>query len=206
MNPRVLPAGAWTVVRRLAALKLTSDWWLAGGTGLALQLGHRVSIDLDFFNEDHFDSEILRVRLAAAGPLEVHASAGSTLHVSMEGVRLSYLHSEVPFLFPPLDYRGLRIADVRDIAAMKLVAIGGRGSRKDFVDLHAYLKAGGELRAVMELVRRRYEGTRFNEIHLMKSLVYFDDAEQEPMPRMLTRSRWEDIRAFFEAEVRRLAP
>ena len=206
MNPRVLPKKAWVVVGQLEEAGMLAPWILAGGTGLALQLGHRVSIDLDFFCEDTFDTAALRAKLADRGKLDVQAVAQDTLHVRLDGIRLSYLRSEVPFLFPPVEYRGLRVADPRDIAAMKVVAVAGRGSRKDFVDLYAYMEAGGDFQTLVETVRQRYVNTSFNEVHLLRSLVFFDDAEQEPMPRMLKKATWPAIRKRLEDEVRRWAP
>jgi Nucleotidyl transferase AbiEii toxin, Type IV TA system len=206
MNPKVLPRECWNIVRKLEEFHSKVPWILAGGTGLALQLGHRVSLDLDFFSETPFDSNSFRSNLGQLGRLEVQAQNTDTLHTRFEGVRLSYLRAEAPFLYAPIDYRGLRIADARDIAAMKIIAIGGRGSRKDFVDLHAYLEAGGDFPALWEIVRRKYVNTSFNEVHLLRSLVFFEDAEKEPMPRMLRPTTWPDIRTRLEEEARRWAP
>ncbi len=206
MNPRVLPKEVWKLVRQLDGAGLLEPWTLAGGTGLALQLGHRVSIDLGFFNDDGFDVGELRRSLTPLGALEIQYQNENTLHVRLNGIHLSYLCSETPFLYPPLQYRGLRLADPRDIAAMKIIAIAGRGSRKDFVDLYAYLEVGGDFPGLMEIVRRRYANVSFNAIHLLRSLVYFEDAEEEPMPRMLHKVGWPGIRARLEEEVRRWAP
>jgi Nucleotidyl transferase AbiEii toxin, Type IV TA system len=206
MNPRVLPQEAWKLVHQLSGAALLEPWTLAGGTGLALQLGHRISIDLDFFIEDPFDAAALRRSLADLGSLEIQHQDEDTLHVRLSGIRLSYLRSEAPFLHPPIEYRGLRLADPRDIAAMKIIAIAGRGSRKDFVDLYAYLEAGGDFPGLVEIVRRRHANVSFNEVHLLRSLVYFEDAEEEPMPRMLHKVDWPEIRARLEEEVRRWAP
>jgi predicted nucleotidyltransferase component of viral defense system len=206
MNPKVLSPQAWSVVKTLDKANILEPWILAGGTALALQLGHRISIDLDFFTAESFEPQALRVKLAELGALEVQTMEMDTLHVLLDGVRLSYLRSEVPFLYEPVKYRGLRLADVRDIAAMKVIAVAGRGSKKDFVDLYAYLEAGGTFAELMRSVRQRYRDTKFNEMHLLRSLAYFDDAEDEPMPRMLSKVKWEDIRSRIEEEVRRWAP
>jgi len=152
-------------VRRLVRAGHAEGWTLAGGTGLALQLGHRTSEDLD----------------------------------------LSFLRAQVPLLFPGTPYRGLVIADPRDIAVMKVVAIGGRGSRKDFVDLYFFLRSGGAIETLLGLVRRRFAGVDYNEYHLLKSLVFFDDAEAEPMPRMLRRVAWPEVKKVIIAEVKRLS-
>ena len=206
MNPKVLPKDVWIVVRKLKEFHTSGSWILAGGTGLAVQLGHRVSLDLYFFKETDFDTSVLRVGLAELGHLEVQSEAANTLHVRFEGVRLSYLRAEADFLFPRTTYRTLDIADPRDIAAMKIVAIGGRGSRKDFVDLYAYLEAGGDFPSLIEILKRKYRKTSFNDMHLLRSLAYFDDAETEPMPRMLRQVTWKTIRTRLEEEARRWAP
>jgi hypothetical protein len=126
--------------------------------------------------------------------------------VELNGVRLSFLRSEVPFLFEPLTYRGLHVADLRDIAAMKIIAAAGRGSKKDFIDLYAYFETGATFGDLMAVVQRRYTGTEFNAMHLLRSLVYFDDAEAEPMPRMLAKIEWPQVRRRLESEVRSWAP
>ena len=97
------------------------------------------------------------------------------------------------------------LADPRDIAVMKLVAIGGRGSRKDFVDLYFFLQAGGSLESLLDLARRRFERVDYNEYHLLKSLAYFADAEEEPMPRLLRKASWPAIRQRIIAEVQSLS-
>lgn len=205
MHPKVLGADAWRVVRRLVEGHHLDGWTLAGGTGLALQLGHRVSEDLDFFRAGSFDTQSIVDRIAGVGPLAVQAMAAGTLHMTLSGVRLSFLGAQAPLLFAGTPYRGLTLADPRDIAVMKVVAIGGRGSRKDFVDLYLFLRNGGSLEDVLKLTRRRFRGVDYNEYHLMKSLVFFEDAETEPMPRMLRRVSWPEIKKTIIAEVRRLS-
>jgi hypothetical protein len=180
-------------------------WVLAGGTGLALQLGHRTSDDLDFFRPAPFEALTLAEALTRIGAVSVQSRSASTLHVTVGGVRVSFLTAERALLFLGTRYRGLVVADPRDIAVMKVIAIGGCGSRKDFVDLYFFLRSGGSLESVLDLVRRRFEGLDFNEYHLLRSLVFFDDAESEPMPQMLRRTHWADVKRTIADEVRRLA-
>jgi hypothetical protein len=206
MNPKVLPAEAWAVVRSLGGTGLLNGWILAGGTALALQLGHRVSVDLEFFRHEDFEVSPLREALAGLGKFEVSAMAPGTLHCRLNDIRLTFLRSEVPFLYEPVPYRGLDLADVRDIAAMKVIAVAGRGAKKDFIDLYAYLEAGASFADLMALVQQRYRNTDFNVMHLLRSLVYFDDAESEPMPKMLSKTGWPEIRVRLEREARDWAP
>ncbi len=205
MHPKVIGADGWAVVRKLVRAGRTSGWVLAGGTGLALQLGHRVSKDLGFFRPGPFDSAELATRLTPIGRVAVQGRSAGTLHVALDGLRVSFLAAQAPLLFPGTPYRGLVVADPRDIAVMKLVAIGGRGSRKDFVDLFFYIRSGGSLEAVFEMTRRRFARLDFNEYHLLRSVVYFEDAETEPMPRMLRRVSWSEIKKSLVAEARRLS-
>lgn len=205
MHPKVLGVEIWRTVRRLVAGGYLEGWTLAGGTGLALQFGHRVSEDLDFFRSGPFEPQTLIDRLTEVGPLGVQARAPGTLHASLGPVRISFLAAQAPLLYPGTRYRGLTVADPRDIAVMKVIAIGGRGSRKDFVDLYFFLTNGGALDTVLTLVRRRFAKIDYNEYHLLKSLVFFDDAETEPMPRLLRRASWTDIKRTIVDEVKRLS-
>ncbi|MHC4472743.1 MAG: nucleotidyl transferase AbiEii/AbiGii toxin family protein [Planctomycetota bacterium] len=206
MHPSVLSKVAWATVRRLTAAGLLDGWVLAGGTGLALHLGHRESEDLDFFTEEPFDPQVLAGELSAQGSLSIQTRSRATLHAVLDGTRLSFLGLDAPLLFPGEVYRGITVADPRDIAVMKVIAVGGRGSRKDFVDLCFYLRSAGDLAAVLALLRRRFENIDHNEYHLLKSLVYFEDAETEPMPRMRRSVTWESVKETLVAEVRRLSP
>ncbi len=203
MHPKVLSPEGWRVVRRLLSVGLLEGWTLCGGTGLALQLGHRVSEDLDLFRADPFDPRALAAELSRLGRLAIQRESGRTLHAVLDGLRLSFLGAEAPLLFPALPYRGLALGDPRDIAVMKLVAIGGRGSRKDFVDLYFYLRGADGLEPLFSLLRRRFQSIEYNEQHLLVSLVYFDDAEEEPMPDLLRPVAWETVKDFLVAQVRR---
>ena len=205
MHPKVLSPGAWKTVRKLAVDGWLDSWTLAGGTGLALQLGHRYSEDLDLFGPEPFDPERLAHGLTAIGDVRVQDRSMDTLHLELDGLRISYLRAERPLLFTGTPYRGLSVADPRDVAVMKVIAIGGRGSRKDFVDLYFYLRTGGTLNGVFALVERRFRGLDYNEYHLLKSLVFFQDAEEEPMPKMIRPVEWERVKDSLITEVRRLA-
>ena len=205
MHPKVLSKNAWEVVRSLTKSGILEGWMLAGGTGLALQFGHRYSEDLDLFRPGDFDTEAMLNELARIGKVEVQQRASGTLHSVVQGVRLSFLEAQAEFLFPGASYRGMTVADPLDIAVMKVIAVSGRGSRKDFVDLYFLIRQGVSLESIFRLSRRRFKEIDYNEYHLLKSLVYFDDAETEPMPDMIRNVTWEEIKDAIIQEVRRLA-
>lgn len=204
MIPGVLRPEGWTVVRKLVAAGQLEGWTLAGGTGLALQLGHRLSDDLDFFRAGTFDPGATLESLAKLGRTRIQSRTAGTLHATLDGFRVSFLAAEAPLLHAGTAYRGITLADPRDIAVMKVVAIGGRGSRKDFVDFFFLLRGGLTLDTILDLTRRRFASIDYNEYHLVRSLVWFEDAETEPMPRLIRKVGWKDIKAAIVAEVRRL--
>jgi hypothetical protein len=202
MHEKVLPRGSKNLLDKLARIApaLLKDWILAGGTGLALHLGHRVSEDFDFFRTDAFDVRAFHRLFRSAGTYETLQEADHTLTVLIKGVKLSLFRVANPFLFKPEPYRSFSVADIRDIALMKLIAVSGRGSRKDFVDLYSILRAEPGLPEYFDWLPKKYGAGRVNSYHILKSLTYFEDAEKEPMPRMLTPFNWKECKAFFVRE------
>ena len=204
MHAKVLPKHSMELLSRLDkdASPLLSGWTLAGGTGLAFRLGHRVSDDLDLFRTDDLDVRKLHDVLARHGHYETLQEADHTLTVLIHKTKLSFFRVADRFLFDATPFRFFAIADIRDIALMKLAAISGRGSRKEFADLYAILQDGPSLSAYFDLLPRKYDARRLNAYHILKSLTYFDDAEQEPMPRMRVPFDWAECKAFFVREAR----
>ena len=204
MHEKVLPQYSLELLTEMEQdlSPLLAGWTLAGGTGLAMRLGHRVSDDMDFIRTDDFDARALHDVLGRYGSYETLQEAEHTLTVLLRKTKLSFFRVRDPFLFDPSPYRFLSIADVRDIALMKLAAISGRGSRKDFADLYIILQNDPSLEAYFDLLPRKYDPSRLNTYHILRSLTYFDDAETEPVPRMLVPFDWAECRAFFVREAR----
>ena len=206
MHREALPATSGELLAALNRHGATefSGWVLAGGTGLALQLGHRVSEDFDFFRTHGLDTAALFERLSEVAACDTLYSDERTLTVLVGGVKLSFFQVRDPFLFPVTPYTFFGVADIRDIALMKLLAVTNRGSRKDFVDLFAILNGGPTLSDYLQLLPRKYGPGRLNPYQVAMSLTYFADAEGEPMPYMLAPLEWAECKAFFVREVRSL--
>ncbi|AKJ63468.1 nucleotidyl transferase AbiEii/AbiGii toxin family protein [Kiritimatiella glycovorans] len=207
MHERVLPKHSLELLSELAgdSSALMAGWRLAGGTGLALRYGHRISEDLDLFRNEPFSVEEMHGVLSAYGGYETwQEKEGHTLTVLLRGTKLSFFSVRDPFLFEPEQGRFFPVADTRDIALMKLAAVSGRGSRKDFIDLHVILRKPPALKEYFAMLPRKYDPARINTYHILKSLTYFEDAESEPMPRMLVPFDWEECKAFFVREARTL--
>jgi hypothetical protein len=168
------------VLEKIARSGLTHGFYLGGGTTLALELGHRQSIDLDWFARGDFSNGALKEKLAGLGKLAIIGEEDGTLNAVLDGVKLTFLCYRYPLLFPTVEFESVRLADERDIAAMKIDAASSRGSRKDFVDLYFLLKKY-MLAELIDIFERKYEGIEYNKLHILKSLVYFEDAGNEPI-------------------------
>jgi predicted nucleotidyltransferase component of viral defense system len=190
------------VLRRLYEHKLLEGAYLGGGTGLALRFGHRRSIDLDFFSRDQFDEEALLQRLQEMPEVSVNERRPQTLHLVIQGVKVSFLGYTYPLLFSPAPFLGAPVADPRDIACMKIAAIASRGAKRDFIDLYAACERFG-LGELLDLFARKYARVAYSRLHSLKSLTYFADAEKDPMPHMLVPLDWGEVRRFFEREALR---
>jgi len=199
----VLPDGWARAVADLAARSGLSGFYLAGGTGLALSLGHRRSVDLDLFSESDFQSAELRDRLRNLEGLRKLETAPGTLHLELHLVKVSFLYYPYPLLFPTRLFDALNVADPRDIACMKLEAIATRGGRRDFIDLYQAAQIYG-LPDILEWFGRKYQAVSYNRTHLFKALTYFRDAEQQPMPDMRIPLAWDEVRTFFLTQTPRL--
>jgi hypothetical protein len=204
-HPEIAPSRQWKVLEGLAKTSLLNAFYLAGGTGLALALGHRRSRDFDFFSAELFDEDMLVQKLRPQVAIKVVSKAPHTLHLEIDGVKVTLLGYAYPLLFPTLSFRreaGIQItvADVRDIACMKISALASRGSRRDFIDLYAVSRQH-RLAELLGLFGQKFAGISFNRLHILKSLTYFDDAEREPMPEMLTDVSWDNVKNAFLSEV-----
>ena len=143
-HEKVLDRSGHNSARRLA-LAAGGDFYLAGGTGLALRLGHRISLDLDLFSENRLlnqaDRQTLKKNLEASGKLQILEEKEGTCHLRLETTAVSLFHYPRKLLKPPSKWSGLKIASIEDISAMKLSAVINRGSKKDFVDLFFILQS-----------------------------------------------------------------
>ncbi len=187
---------------------LDEDVYLAGGVAIGLSLGHRSSIDLDFFVPHDFDADRLAERLLASLPSESHARetgrARGTLHLEVDGVPVSILSYRYPLLEKPHLSEGLpvTVASLEDLLCMKLSAIAGRGAAKDFWDLDALLShgvAGGSLASAIELFVKKYPATDTG--HLLRSLAYFGEADDAPLPKGLDVESWGALKERLCARV-----
>lgn len=193
------------VLANLGENSLTRGFYLTGGTALALSYGHRKSNDLDFFSQNPFRTLEIEAGLKRSFRLHSKVQGEGTLHCELNKVKVSFLHYPYPVLRRFLRYNGVAVSHPLDIGLTKIIAIAQRGSRRDFVDLFWICNKGFTLPQLFKRIPEKYGKNHYSTYHLLKSLVYFADAEKEPMPRLLVPLSWLDVTRFFETEVRKLS-
>ncbi len=201
-HPEALPPRARELARSLKRLEWLSRFYLAGGTALALQLGHRISVDLDFFSPEEFDSrqrEEFKAQLSRLPGFKVREEQEGTLHVLLDGVETSFLHYRYPLLRKTAHWQGLRIASMADIGLMKIGAIIGRGARKDFIDLREICRTI-PLASLLKLSFKKFPDAEDFLFQASKALVYFEDAQLSPSPKILRKGAWDEVKAYFVRE------
>jgi len=176
--------------------------YLVGGTSLALQYGHRSSIDLDFFGTLEFEVDALRKRLENIGSLVARKETGAIRIYELDGVKIDFVdYRRYPWIANPVVEDGLRLASPRDIAAMKVNAIMGRGSRKDFIDMY-FLLQHYTLQDILGFYQQKYPEN--NIFRALMSLSYFTDAEGQMMPEMFVPVSWETMKEYIKGEVEKI--
>lgn len=204
MHKECLPEKGWKVLRELKGMLAKRGAILAGGTALALHIGHRISIDLDFFTNKEFKVEPVISEIRKTGlSFSIIAEGEGYITANIDDTKFSLFRYEYPFLDKPSLYRGIRVAGVFDIASMKVIAISQRGTKRDFVDLYFILQDIPFHKLAYHMVRR-FGRERINPVHIGKSLVYFSDAECNPEPEYLKGKEvgWAKVRSFFSRHVR----
>lgn len=180
------------------------QFYLAGGTALALHLGHRLSADLDFFSKENFNEQILLQDLSKIGEFHLEEKSKQTIIGILNGVKLSFLGYNYPLLNSLERISNVNIAGIADIACMKIDTISSRGAKRDFIDIYFIAKEIIPLREIIILFQKKYASLNYNMMHIKKSLIYFNDAESDPMPNMLKSAEWEEIKNFFQNEIKKI--
>ena len=190
-----------SLLQRLQALPELADTRLVGGTALALQLGHRISVDLDVFGKWDYSKDLCAV-LSAVGHVEKESGTpdGRMAFFYIDGVKVDFVsYEKYEWLEPPVVEGGVRLSGIKDIAAMKVNAITNRGARKDFVDI-ARLLDEHSLPEMLEYFMKKYPES--NPALALRSLSYFVDAETMPMPRMMIPFNWNSAKERIQSAIR----
>jgi len=172
---------------------------LVGGTSLALQYGHRQSIDLDFFTHEEIDQDKILNELHTFGDVNVTNKTKTILQVVINGINVDVVqYTNYDWIDAPVIESGIILASDKDIAAMKINAIVGRGSKKDFIDLYVLLQRYS-LAEILGFYRQKYPD--YSDYRALLSLSYFEDADPQDAPTMFILETWEEMKRYIQYQV-----
>lgn len=195
VNPELLE-----LLNELMADELFSDFLLVGGTGLALQIGHRHSIDIDLFGKKDLVEIEISAFLNKLGEVQILKKSKNILIYSINGIKVDFVNYSYPWVSAPIVVENIRLASKEDIGAMKLNAISGRGSKKDFIDLY-FLLQEFSIKDMFGFFNEKYpDGSQFL---VLKSLTYFGDADLDEMPKMSKEIDWDEVKLEISREAKK---
>jgi hypothetical protein len=174
-DPFIVKPATFKLIQQLQALPELREFYLVGGTALALQLGHRNSIDIDLFTKNDFTPESLLKFLESAFSIQPSFATKNTLLSIINSIKVDFICHAYPLVLPPITEEGITFLSLQDIAAMKLNAISNSGKRlKDFIDVY-FLLEHFSLKEMIEFYTIKYP--RFNPLIALKAINYFEDID-----------------------------
>ena len=185
---------------------LGKNFYLAGGTALSLQMGHRISVDLDFFSPTEDIPSIrpaLEKSLAPFDPVLADSAWGNLVYLT-QNIRVGFYGYGYKLVAPLVEFQEFRLASIEDIALMKLDALLSRAARKDFYDLY-FICQQVPLRHILNLAPQKFPAIRDFETQTVKRLAYFENAETDPEPQMLQPIKWNQVKEFFTRQSKEIA-
>ncbi len=204
----VIDENRYNILKKVIEKISLENYYLAGGTALALQTGIRESFDFDFFVQIEFDENLLIQELEEIGKLEVTVCRKGTVHAILNGVQLTFLYFKNNLVADKIEVenvKGLYLASIKDIAIMKLIAISQRGTKKDFFDLYYICNNFNiTITDILKMLKEKYDENKVNYAHIIQSLAYFEDAEDENLPKVFIDYNWEKIKEYYIKEQRKI--
>ena len=186
------------LLKKIQSLEMFADTRLVGGTALALQTGHRKSVDLDFFGKMDASLDEISIELSNFADVNPLSSSKAMRFLIVDGVKVDIVNYPYLWIDEPVREDGVILAGVKDISAMKLSAITNRGTKKDFIDLYFLLKTYS-FNELIDFYLRKYSDAQLFTV--LKSLTYFVDAEDDPMPMMIDSIEWDEVKASIISTV-----
>lgn len=182
LHKKAVEPNTLELIYQLQKDRVFENFMLVGGTALALHIGHRLSVDIDLFTRDEFPLQETIEHLEEKYRFQLQFSHDNTLKGIIDGVFVDFIRHNYHFVNEPIRVEGLKIASKPDIAAMKVNAITGNGTRiKDFIDIY-FLLQEYDFAEIIRFYREKY--VRRNDFHAIKSLTYFNDVIEEEWPEM----------------------
>jgi hypothetical protein len=189
LKKETLPKHSFKLLQEIASIKTFEEFYLAGGTALALQIGHRESIDLDFFTGKEFKTAILS---KFPTTYQVVSLNDNSIELIAERTKVFFFYFAFPLYKDLINVEGIRFADPVDIGLMKLLALQGRTTRKDIIDLYFIDKEIMPLEELLQLFEKHYPSESFNSYNSLKTILSTSTLENQPMPKMMKEVNWDE--------------
>lgn len=194
-----LEAKTYLLLKKIFAIDaIKKTFALAGGTSLALQIGHRTSIDLEIFSNKVFEIKELEIILETCTDFtfEYYGNNSRMLFGKINEIKCDFVHEPTALLEPFEVHDGVSYYGIKDIAAMKLHAVCGRGKKKDFFDIYALLQLYNK-QTLIDWFTQKYGIQQL--FFLWRSILYFEDAENDPDIEGMSpyTNNWEEIKRII---------
>jgi hypothetical protein len=202
-----LPEKGWKVLQSLKMIVKKYQGTLAGGTALALNIGHRVSDNLDFYTDTFFNASSVVADIRKTGRhLNIISEEDGYLFAEVDGIRFSLREYDYPFIQETVSIEGVMVADLLDIVTMKLFAVSHNGTKGDFVDIYFIFKSM-PFSDIAEHMVKRFGKERVGSIDMERSLIDFSSADFNPELKYIKGSKvsWDEVKSYFKRESKRFA-
>jgi len=210
MHTEAISDPLWELIKDLDPIPEMKRAYLGGGTALALQLRHRKSDVLDFFFPEEFNetSFLNALRQYDLRSLVVHRTPNHT-ELLIRSLKIDLIKEQLPLKFPlkaiDPEIKNIRTAHAIDIVRIKLLSVGRRGSKKDFVDLYCITREQIKLESLIKMAMKENRGVKYSKLLFLKGLVDFEEADVEPDPLMLWDITWQKVKRTLTREVKDIA-
>ncbi len=201
LHREAVEASLLELINSLQWKEYLKDFFLVGGTALALHLGHRKSVDIDLFSNFDFDTIQLLENIQQDYSYQLFFTAKNTLKGSINNIKVDILAHRYEFIGEPVSVSGIRLLSIQDIIAMKLNAIATSGQRsKDFIDIY-YLLEYYDIGSMLSFFKKKYK--QENDTFILKSLIYFDEVDLSDWPILLKdpELKWKDVKKRIDLSV-----
>jgi hypothetical protein len=199
LHTNTVKPGTLELLIKITAIPELTGFNLAGGTALALQIGHRLSIDLDLFGQRPFEQQEILDLVSHLGDVRQISYSKNIFVLKINDVKVDFVNYKYPLIKDIRKDEGLRLLSLQDIGAMKIAAITGRGRKRDFIDLF-FLMQQFSLSELLSFYNKKYPDG--NELMVARSLVYFDDADEDEDVVLFKKVHWENLKKELKASVK----
>ncbi len=191
LQTKTIRKDTFALLKQLCAFEILQHFNLAGGTALALQLGHRTSTDLDFFGKPITNLDLIKTEIQATYDYKIEVSSQNILIGFIDGIKVDFVRYKYDLLESPIIEQEIRLLSIIDIGCMKLAAITGRGKKRDFYDLYFILQRFS-LSELLDFYQTKYYDSSLQLV--LKSITYFEDAESDEDPNLFETRSWKDVK------------